>query len=250
MSSAFRYRAATISGDLVEGVLQAADVRAATDELRRQALVPVMVEAGTAAVTRRSHLRGSRADAVATALRTLAALAGGGAALDRSLDFASRHSEHPDVASALAAVRRDVQGGQSLSAAMRERTEVFGTMAPAMIRAGETAGALDETLSRLADHLERARELRSQIQGALIYPALLAVSAGIGVLVLLTTVVPRFVTMLQGTGGTLPLSTRMLMAASRALTGPWWAWPLVIGLVVSGVFMMRRDPMRRAQWHA
>lgn len=250
MSSAFRYRAATATGEMVEGVLQADDVRAATDELRRQTLVPVSVEPGVATVATRWQLRGSQADAVATSLRTLAALAGGGATLDRSLDFAARHAEHPQVASALADVRRDVQGGLPLAAALRARTAVFGTLAPAMVRAGEESGTLDETLSRLADHLERARELRAQVRGALIYPALLAVVAGLGVMVLLGVVVPRFVTMLAGTGGALPLSTRILMGASRALTGGWWAWLLVLVLGLSGVVLMRRDLAWRERWHA
>ena len=155
MSLTFRYRAATPAGELVEGVVRADNERNALEELRRQTLVPVAIEADGNTRPRRPRLGASRADAVATAMRTMAALAGGGAPLHRVLEFTQRHAEHPDVASALAAVRDEVQSGQSLSAALRERTDLFGALAPAMVRAGEESGTLDAALSRMADFFPR-----------------------------------------------------------------------------------------------
>lgn len=246
MSLAFRYRAATVAGELVEGTLVADDERTALDELRRQALVPVSLE-GAQAPARALRLRGpSVADAVAGAMRTMAALSAGGAPLDRVLDFAARHAAHPRVGDALAAVRRDVQDGQSLATAMRARREVFGTMAPAMVRAGEESGSLDAALARLADHLERARALRTQLRDALLYPAILAIVSGTGVVVLLTFVVPRFVAMLADGGGTLPWSTRLLVGASHVVTGAWWLWlALLVGLGLGVPALLRDDALRR-----
>ena len=249
MSLAFRYRAATPAGELVEGVVSAENERFALEELRRQTLVPVAIEADRGSGTRRPRLGASRASAVATAMRTMAALAGGGAPLTRALDFAQRHAEPPDVADALAAVRDEVQSGQSLSAALGARTDLFGALAPAMVRAGEESGTLDTALTRLADVFDRARDLRAQLLGALLYPALLALVAGVGVVVLLGFVVPRFVAMLAETGGTLPRSTRLLVAASHLVTAYWWAWTGVVAISVMAALAWMRNSANRRRWH-
>lgn len=250
MTTAFRYRAATAGGDLVEGTLSAESERAALDEIRRRTLVPVSVEASAAKWSKRTWQRGAdRADAVATAVRTLAALLGGGATIDRALEFAARQTGHPDVSHALDALRRDVQGGSPFAAALTAQTGVFGSLAPAMVRAGEESGSLDTALARLADHLERAYDLRSQLRNALMYPALLAVVAGVGVIVLLTFVVPRFVSMLAETGGQLPLSTRILVGVSHVLTSFWWLWTGVVVVGSSALLTWSRAPANRATWH-
>lgn len=250
MSLAFRYRAATSSGQLVEGTVRATSEGLALEELRRQTLFPVSITAASEAPTHSSWWQGSRGDAVTTAFRTMATLLAGGATLDRVLEFAARQAEHPVVSEAIAAVRRDVQSGQPLASALRARPSVFGSLAPSMVRAGEESGTLDTALERLAEHLERGQALRAQLRDALLYPALLAIVAGMGVLVLLTFVVPRFVAMLSDIGGTLPWTTRALVIASRAVAGYWWLWLLGGASLAVGVATWVRDPDRRARWHA
>lgn len=250
MSLAFRYRAATSSGQLVEGVVQATSEGLALEELRRQTLVPVSIAAAQEGASQTSSWRGSQSDAVAAAFRTMATLLAGGATLDRVLDFTARHAAHPAVNSALDGVRRDVQSGQPLATAIRSRLEVFGSLAPAMVRAGEESGTLDAALERLADHLERGRALRAQLRDALLYPALLAIVAGMGVVVLLTFVVPRFVAMLSDVGGTLPWTTRALVLASHVVAGYWWLWLGVAIAMGAGSVTWLRDPVHRMRWHA
>lgn len=250
MSLAFRYRAATSSGQLVEGVVRATSEGLALEQLRRQTLFPVSIAVASDGPSHGSWWRGSRGDAVASAFRTMATLLGGGATLDRVLDFTARHAAHSVVRAAMDAVRRDVQSGQSLASAFRSRPEVFGSLAPAMVRAGEESGTLDTALERLAEHLERGRALRAQLRDALLYPALLAIVAGTGVLVLLTFVVPRFVAMLSDVGGTLPWTTRALVFASRAVAGYWWLWLGGALAVTAGVVSWLRDPTNRTRWHA
>lgn len=249
--TAFRYRAATARGDVVEGVLQAPTPRAAIDELRRQTLVPVSVEPISPAATPPVRWGGaaSRDDALATATRTLATMLAGGATLDRALRFATEHAATAEVRDALAGVRGDVQRGTTLAAALRARASVFGALAPALVRAGEESGTLDEALERLADHVERSRELRSQLRAALWYPALMGIVAGSGVLVLLAFVVPRFVAMLADTGGTLPASTRLLVALSGALTHGWWLWLTLGAALVLGGRAWLRVPANRRRFH-
>jgi len=255
VSLAFRYRAATPAGEVVEGVVQADTPRAAMEELRRQTLVPVDVapvaSGGEPSAALPHWLDGRRRDAaLATAARTLASMLAGGATLDRALRFAAEHAGTAELGSALAAVRNDVQRGETLANALRARQAIFGSLAPAVVRAGEESGTLDESLARFADHVERARDLRAQLRAALLYPALMGVVAGVGVIVLLTFVVPRFVAILNDTGGALPLSTRLLMAISAVAVRWWWA-----GLALGAVALVSARAWlsvaaNRERWHA
>ncbi|MEO7964825.1 MAG: type II secretion system F family protein, partial [Gemmatimonadaceae bacterium] len=206
MTSAFRFRASTVSGDEVRGVLRAISPGAAIDELRRQSLVPVEVEAETN-VERNRGARGlivgrgvgGAEQGRAVAMRTIATMIGGGATIDRALAFAAEHATNPEISRSVSAIRTAVCEGSSLSAALRQEESVFGSLAAAVARAGEESGTLDDGLSQLAEHLDRARELRATFRQALWYPALMGIVAGVGVTVLLMFVVPRFVQMLGET---------------------------------------------------
>ena len=258
MSLAYRYRAATTAGVLVEGVVQAATPRAAMDELRRQTLVPVSVEpvvddAGARAPSpqlQRWMSPSRRDDALATATRTIATMLAGGATLERALRFAAEHAGTPELQLALAGVRRDVEKGGTLASAFRARVDMFGTLAPAVVRAGEESGTLDEALERLADHVERTRELHGQLRAALWYPGLMGLVAGGGVLVLLTFVVPRFVGMLADSGGELPTSTRVLVTVSSSIVRGWWIWLTLGAVTIVGARAWLRSPANRMRWHA
>ena len=250
MTAAYRYRAATTTGAVVEGVLHAGSPRDALDELRRQTLVPVSVEPVLGRVTGSGSMpRISRRDALATTMRTVATLLSAGMPLDRALDFAASNAGEPHVAAAWRAVLTDVQSGVSFAESMRKQ-EIFGTFAAAIVRAGEESGQLDSALARLADHFERTNELVSQLRGALLYPMLMGVVSGVGVVVLLAFVVPRFVAMLADVGGTLPLSTRVLVGASAVVTRGWWIWGPLVLLVVFGTRQWLMDPTNRRRWHA
>ena len=101
MTVTYRYRAATLSGEVVEGVVQAENPRAAIDELRRQTLVPVAVEpmhtrgANWPTLWTRWRSRGNRDDALAVGTRTIAAMLSGGATLDRALPLPPRTRATP-----------------------------------------------------------------------------------------------------------------------------------------------------------
>lgn len=255
MSLAFRFRASTPAGQVVEGVVQASTPRAALEELRRRTLVPVEVTpvaAGGEAATRTPRWldAGRRDDALATATRTMATMLAGGAPLDRTLRFAAEHAGTAELGEALAGVRADVQRGETLANALRERQRIFGSLAPAVVRAGEESGTLDESLARLADHVERARDLRAQLRGALLYPAFMGVIAGVGIVILLSFVVPRFVAILNDTGGALPISTRLLIAASQALVRWWWGWLALGAAAVLAARAWLAAPGNRERWHA
>jgi type II secretory pathway component PulF len=246
----FRYRASTSEGQVVEGVVQAPSHRSALEEVRRLRLVPVELtpDADTRRASRRSSL--GKAPALALFARTIATLLSAGVTLERALAFAAEQARHADVAAAARQVHQGLQGGASLAEALAQHPRVFGSLFVAMVSAGEESGALDESMARLADHLDEGVELRAQIRSSLLYPALMAIVTGVGITVLLLFVVPRFAALFGEEGAALPLSTRLLVGTSEVVAGGW-LWLILIGVVlVFGGRSWLARPENRRRWHA
>ena len=245
----FRYRAATPDGQVVEGVVHAPSRQSVLAELRRQHLYPVTVDESTSTDAARVGRRLGRRAAVTLWTRNAATLLGAGVPLDRTLAFTAQHAGHDGLAETVRQVRRALQGGASLADALAQHPRYFDPLFVAMVSAGESSGALDVVFERLSEHLEESAELRSQVRSALLYPALLTVVASIGVIVLLGFVIPRFAAILADVGGSLPLSTRLLLGASALLTKAWWVW-LVVGAAAAYVIPSAlARPETRRRWH-
>ncbi len=250
MTSAYQYRAATLEGALIEGVLRAPSERAALAELRRRSLYPVQVERLAEGPPAPRIATLGRASALALFARTVATLLAAGMPLERALAFAARQAGHPDVATAAGQVLEEVRGGAALAQAMARHPRVFGSLFTAMIAAGEESGALDDAMARVADYLDELVELRSQIRSALLYPCLMAAVSGTGIAVLLLFVVPRFAAMMGEEGAALPLSTRLLVGGSGMLVAGWW-WLLLAGVgIAAATRSWLARPEHRRRLHA
>jgi type II secretory pathway component PulF len=244
----YRYRASTESGGIVEGVLEATSRQNALEELRRQRLAPIDLApaAGKGALRRR---RTARTTALARFARTAATMLAAGVTLERTLAFAAGQAAHPEVAAALRRVHLALQGGASLGEALAAEPAVCGPLFVALVSAGEESGALDEALARLADHLEETDELRARIRAALLYPLLMAIASGVGTVILLLFVVPRFVALVNETDAALPLSTRLLIGLSRIVVD---GWPWLLLATVAAWLAVRawlERPGNRRRWH-
>ncbi|NIR44000.1 MAG: type II secretion system protein GspF [Gemmatimonadetes bacterium] len=249
MSERYRYRASTPQGQILEGVLEAPSRNQALDELRGRQLFPVTVEAAPEPSRRSRRLVGRRA-AVTLWARDTATLLDAGLPLDRALAVTAEHAAHDGLAEVLKEVRSAVQSGAGLAESLARHPRYFPPVLVAMVEAGEASGVLEMVFEQAAQHLEESTELRSQIQSALLYPALMAVVASIGVAVLLLFVVPRFSAMLEEVGSRLPLTTRLLVGGSELLVGWWWLWLALAVLAVYGVYRAMGDPATRRRWHA
>jgi type II secretory pathway component PulF len=249
MSRRFHYRAATAEGKRVDGVLQAPSRQTVLESLHRQRLYPFAVDEE---ITGRSPVRKSRVSTRAALVlwaRNTATLLEAGLPLDRVLRFTAEHVDNRTVSDGLRRVCHEVQGGESLADALAAQPAVFSPIFAAITSAGEATGQLDLAFHRLADHLEEGAELRSQVQSALLYPMLMSAVAGLGVAILLGFVVPRFTAILNEMGGTLPLSTRLLVGASAVVTGWWWLWLLLSAAgIYALVLTLRRVEVQR-RWH-
>jgi general secretion pathway protein F len=229
----FSYRATTIDGAIVEGVIEAIDEKAAIERLKNSGIIPIKVAAPREGVKKRLTLRSSKGDLL-TFTTELSALLSAGLPLDRSLNILSEISESKEMKSVVQSILKSIREGNSFSDAIAKHPKVFPRLYVSMMRAGEAGGVLDVVLEKTNEFLESMKELKEHIISAMIYPAILTFAGGISIIILLTYVLPKFSVIFEEFGGSLPLSTEALLTLSNILKSYWWA--VLISIIASWLF--------------
>jgi general secretion pathway protein F len=252
----FQYKALTAAGKAVHGLKEADSPKTLRATLRRDGvfLTEVVGEAQAKEQAKREvSVRrwvlgrvGARDLAVAT--RQLAVLAHAGIPLVEALTALVDQVEHERLKRVLGDVKQRVNEGSSLADALAAHPRVFSTLYVNMIRAGETSGALEIVLVRLADFTESQARLRSKITGTMAYPIAMMV-IGTGIMgVLFTVVIPKITQIFENTNATLPWYTAVTIGISSFAARFWWAILLAVAGVAYGLFRWRRTPTGRAAW--
>jgi len=221
----FAYQVVDSVGKRTRGEAQAASPGALARSLEERGLLVLEVaESGAGAGAGKAGFRIGRRREVLEFTRAMAALLPVGMPLAQALQAASGVASG-DVRGAVLDVRSRVERGDTLSTALATHSRLFSPLYVGLVRAGEKSGDVDTSFGRLAQHLEREEQLRGKVLSAAIYPLLLACAGTIAVTVLLFFVLPRFVTLLEGSGATLPRSTSIMLAVSSGLHR---AWPVLL----------------------
>jgi len=250
----FQYRAADAEGKVVEGTIEAAESALVVSRLQDRGLIPIrVVQAGAAAPRVGGRLRmpvmqrkaGRRELVLLT--QELAALLGAGLPLDRCLGTMSDLADNADVKRIVGDVLQAVRGGKQLADAMAEHP-LFPPLYVNMVRAGEVGGFLDASLQRLAEYLDSSEELRSDVVGALVYPAFLMGTLGLSMVFMLVFVLPRFSSLFAEAGAALPLPTRLVLGLSAGLRSYWWVAALIAIVCWLAARRSLATPAGRLQW--
>ncbi|WP_349431828.1 type II secretion system F family protein [Methylomarinum sp. Ch1-1] len=251
----FSYKVVNSQGDTEEGVRNASDQQSLLTELQDQGLIPIRIEPARdktflgislrQAAPRLSHKE------IAMFTGELATLLESGLPLDRSLQILAELAEENEKLSKLIShVLEKVKGGSSLADALEAQAGIFSRFYLNMIRAGEMGGNLGDVLVRLAEYLERARELKDTVVTALIYPAILLIMSLASLFVMLTFVVPQFTEMFASAGQALPLPTQIVVALAEGLQSYWWVLLLIVIAGSSYMKAQLADPARKKIWDA
>ncbi len=243
----FAYRATTIEGAIVEGVIEATDETSAIYRLKTSGYIPLKVSAPREGLKKKISLRSARNDLL-TFTAELSALLGAGLPLDRSLNILSDISESKDMKIVIQSILKSIREGSSFSDALQKNSRVFPKLYVNMIRAGEAGGVLDVVLDKLNEFLESAKALKDHVISVMIYPAILIATSGISIIVLLTYVLPKFTVIFEELGGALPLPTQILLTFSNTLKSYWW---VVLAAAIFGWILFRnytRTSAGRYKW--
>lgn len=252
----FEYKALDQRGKAVEGLKEADSPKTLRTALRRDGLFLTEVlgqKAAEAAQKRDVSVKrfvGGRisADDVAITTRQLAVLIGAGIPLVEALNALVDQVDHERMKRVISDVKQRVNEGGSLADAMAAHPKAFGTLYVNMIRAGESSGALDVVLVRLADFTESQARLRSKVIGSLTYPAAMLVIGSAILGILFTVVIPKITKIFDETQVVLPWTTKALIAFTSFVHDWWWAVGLLFAAAVWGFLRWRNTPPGRAAW--
>jgi general secretion pathway protein F len=211
---------------------------------------PVLTGQGLSREVDLRAIFGSRVSAqdLAIATRQLATLIGAGITLVESLTALVEQVEHPRLKRILGVVKQRVNEGASLADALADHPRVFTTLYVNMIRAGESSGALDVVLIRLADFTEGQAQLRNKILGAMLYPAIMVV-VGIAIVgILFVVVIPKVTKIFEDMNVALPWTTRILIVTSTFARDYWYAMLVAIPASIWAIRRYVRGPRGREKW--
>jgi len=153
-----------------------------------------------------------------------------------ALEALEEQAETDTMRSVVRGLIKSVSGGKALSQAMEEYPGVFSLLYVNMIRAGESAGVMEQILQRLGTFIKHDQEVVRNVRSALRYPMIVTGALGLAFIGAMIFIVPKFATMFQSKGMDLPAPTVIMIAASEFLTQ---FWPLVIGGVFGAIFGLK-----------
>ena len=209
--------------ETTKGSVEATNEAGAIEALKKQNLRPLSITLEKKAPSFLDGLFRSnkvKSDDLVIFTRQLSAMVGAGVPLLRSLNSLAQHSESPALKLILGEVIKNVEGGSSLGNALQKHPKTFSEVYVNMVRAGETAGILDDILKRLALQQEKNATIRKKIKGAMTYPMVLLVITVLAFFGLMIFVIPKIgeiITSLGGPDAELPPLTQVMLGTSDFL---------------------------------
>lgn len=231
----FSYQARDNSGTLKVGTVEAMDSSAAFGILQSHGLIIIKISPLTKLNILASINIIDRVSMKEVVLfsRQLATLIDAKVPIVQALEILRGQLSSKKLQEITLEISEKVQSGESLSAALAGYPDIFSKLYVSLIRAGELSGTIDEAFSYLANQLEKDYDLRSKIRGALSYPAFILSALFIVGFLMFVFVLPPLVSVLQEAAVELPITTRILIAATSLVNGFWWLMAiLLVGALV------------------
>jgi MSHA biogenesis protein MshG len=237
----FAYKGRNARGELMQGVLEAADSNACADQLFGAGVTPIEIAptrkkaagaSGRGLWARLTERKVTDMD-VQLFSRQIYTLLKSGVPIMRGLAGLQESAINKSFARVIKDLRESLDSGRELSVAMKRHPECFSAFYLSMVRVGEMTGRLEEVFLRLFDHLEFDRDMRSRVKAAMRYPSFVMTAMVLAIVVVNVFVIPQFEKVFASFHAELPLMTRILVKTSRFTVS---YWPALLLLVV-GTFV-------------
>jgi len=228
----FAWQGKDKSGNVSKGKIDATNVTDARMLLRKQGINPHKV------ARERALMFGSRNKAIkpidiAFFTRQMATMMKAGVPLLQGLEIVGNGAEKVKLKELIYTIRSDVNGGTDLSTALAKHPLYFDDLFCSLVKAGESSGALETMLDRVATYKEKIESLKAKIKKALTYPTAVIVVAIIVTAILLVKVVPVFKDVFTSFGADLPAFTLWVIGLST-IAQKYWFFALLV--IIAGLY--------------
>ncbi|MEE1285773.1 MAG: type II secretion system F family protein [Ruminobacter sp.] len=250
----FKYKAKDISGNYINGEVEATNESDALNEIIAKGYTPIEIKKGS----KRSldsnfelnfdEIFNSKVGLTELVMlcRQMYSLSRAGVPIIRAISGLADSTEHYGLKKSLLKLNKDLIGGKSLTQSMQEQSKIYNSLFVAMINVGENTGKLEESFNQLADYFSLELETRKRISSAMRYPILVILFIFAAMVVLNIFVIPVFTQMFSKFGVELPLTTRILISTSNFFVS-YWPWMLAGGIALPFLikYLLRKDENRR-----
>lgn len=253
----FEYKAIDGANRVKKGIIDADTARDARVQLKRDKLFVTDIREAKQKKTGGLRIRGvtgietpnkARTEQVAAVTRQMASLLQAGIPLAEALRMIIEQAPDKKIESAFRDIREKVTQGMPLGDAVLQHPAYFTDLYANMVKAGESSGAIDKVLVRLAGFLQAQTRLKNKVGAAMIYPMIMALVGVIVVAILMTFVVPRVTQLIRGKGQELPLPTYILISCSEFLVNYWLLVLVGILALVIAFQMFVNSEKGRLMW--
>jgi len=245
----FQYVARDRAGKQISGTLAGTDERAVREQLRRKDLFVTTIQEQKQAAGQSAGGRSKKVtlNDMVVMSRQLSTLVRAGLPLVESLYTLAGQTTNPTLKNVLNEIRQDVLSGATFSDALAKHPKVFSELYQSLAKAGEVAGALDETLTVAAEQLDKEQELREKVKAAFVYPAAVVVTAVGVVFFMLIFVVPVFANVYAQFKAELPAPTQLLVTLSHIVRNYWYMTFLSVFLAFKAIKRWQQTEKGRYQ---
>lgn len=225
----FQYKALK-NGKIVIKKIEAASSDAVIDYLQKNDYFPISVEKVNESKANFLDSLTQRVDFndIVDFTRQIAIMLNAGLTLIDSLEILKKQTVKIPLRKMIEEIDIKIKGGSSFSAALLDYKSMFSKLYVSLVKSGEASGKLGEILLRLADNLEKEREFKSKLKGALVYPIIVIIGMFVVMFIMITFVLPKLLGLYKDFNVELPLSTKILIAVSSFSTR---FWPIVLIMI-------------------
>lgn len=171
--------------------------------------------------------------AVVIMTRQLATMIEAGLVLSEALDILQEQQENKKFKQVLSEISKDIKGGLDFAATLEKYPDVFPSIYSQLVKAGQTSGKLDAVLLQLATNLEKEREFRGKIRGAMIYPIVVLTMMFAVMSIMVFFVMPKLFSLYKESNIELPVTTKIMIGFADFMMGYWWLLVLILVIFIS-----------------
>ncbi|HDK37403.1 MAG TPA: type II secretion system F family protein [Thiolapillus brandeum] len=219
-------------GKKIKGKTRATNDAVVRADLRKQGVNPIKVQKQlTISFGKQKITSGD----IALFSRQLATMMKAGVPLVQALDIVGKGHNNPSMQELILTIKADIEGGTSLTNALRKHPLYFDDLFCNLVEAGEQAGVLETLLDRIATYKEKTESIKKKIKKALVYPAAVLTVGIIVTAIILVFVVPVFEELFQSFGADLPAFTQVVIDMSRFVRDNWFF--IIIGIAATIIIL-------------
>ncbi|MCH7818350.1 MAG: type II secretion system F family protein [Candidatus Marinimicrobia bacterium] len=231
----FSYKAKNMAGEIFTGSLSVDSMQDVNEFLDQQEYFPIEIKEKkekSASVNFFDRFQKVSSIDIANFTKQVATLIGAGVPIVSALDALHDQTDDEKFRGIIGSLIADVSAGASFSDSLLKHKSTFSNLYVNMVRAGESAGVLEDVLKRLSDFMEHDESVKKSIKSAMRYPIIVMVALSMAFVFAVTFIIPKFATMFARSGVELPIITQMLLLMNSIITDYWYIAFSILGLTI------------------